>query len=436
LQKPELPGRIVVRGLATQPSHLVGAQQLSFNLTACIGVSKLMVAGWETVLATQIPNGGLAPATAANGRLHPQQPTKLRGLVAPGRSIGRPLLLLLFSLLLAGDSQQFLALTPATSDRAATPLGPEHVALVINAQDPLSEAIGQVYAQVRAIPSANVIRVRFPVPSTSLDPTLFSQIRSDILRRTPNNVQIYALAWAAPWQVGCQSITGALSFGVRQLPCPPSCNTTRLNPYFARGEIRRPWQQLGLRLSMLLAARDLSQATALIQRGKAADGSAPPGTVYLMSTSDRKRNIRSLRYGEMRATLGGSLRVKSLQGDRLSGANDVIAYFTGLPRVEAIASNRYRPGAVADHLTSFAGLLTPTDAPGAQMSALRWLEAGATGSYGTVVEPCAIAEKFPDPVLLLTYYRGGDTLVESYWRSVAMPEQGVFIGEPLARPWP
>jgi hypothetical protein len=38
--------------------------------------------------------------------------------------------------------------------------------------------------------------------------------------------------------------------------------------------------------------------------------------------------------------------------------------------------------------------------------------------------------------LLLAYYRRGDTLLEAYWRSVAMPDQGLFIGEPLARPWP
>jgi threonine synthase len=32
------------------------------------------------------------------------------------------------------------------------------------------------------------------------------------------------------------------------------------------------------------------------------------------------------------------------------------------------------------------------------MSALRWLEAGASGSYGTVVEPCNHPAKFPDAV--------------------------------------
>ena len=97
----------------------------------------------------------------------------------------------------------------------------------------------------------------------------------------------------------------------------------------------------------------------------------------------------------------------------------------------AITTNHFLPGAVADHLTSLGGQLT--DSP--QMSALRWLEAGATASYGNVVEPCNFPAKFPDPGLLLSYYRRGDTLIEAYWRSVAMPGQGVFIGEPLARPW-
>jgi uncharacterized protein (TIGR03790 family) len=115
-------------------------------------------------------------------------------------------------------------------------------------------------------------------------------------------------------------------------------------------------------------------------------------------------------------------------------------YVTGLTVVPELTSNRFRPGAVGDHLTSFGGMLTgpsgrSADGGNGQMSALRWLEAGASGSYGTVVEPCNHPAKFPDPGLLLSYYRRGDTLLESYWRSVAMPEQGVFIGEPLARPW-
>ncbi len=69
------------------------------------------------------------------------------------------------------------------------------------------------------------------------------------------------------------------------------------------------------------------------------------------------------------------------------------------------------------------------------MSAVRWLEAGATGSFGTVVEPCNYQQKFPRVSVLLDHYYRGDTLVEAYWKSVEWPGEGVFIGEPLARPW-
>ena len=69
------------------------------------------------------------------------------------------------------------------------------------------------------------------------------------------------------------------------------------------------------------------------------------------------------------------------------------------------------------------------------MSSLRWLEAGATGSYGAVVEPCNYLTKFPYPAIVIDRYIRGETLIEAYWKSVAWPGQGIFIGEPLARPF-
>jgi len=106
-------------------------------------------------------------------------------------------------------------------------------------------------------------------------------------------------------------------------------------------------------------------------------------------------------------------------------------YFTGAASVGEITGMPFLPGAIADHLTSFGGMLT--DSP--QMSSLRWLEAGATGSYGTVVEPCNGLGKFPDVPVLLAHYLAGETLLEAYWKSVRMPAQGIFIGEPLAAPF-
>jgi uncharacterized protein (TIGR03790 family) len=182
---------------------------------------------------------------------------------------------------------------------------------------------------------------------------------------------------------------------------------------------------------MSLAATGFEAARALVDRGVAADGTHPPGTGYLLDTTDRARNVRAVLFPQLVQYFAPWLRLEHLVADALEGRSDVLAYFTGRVHVAGLETNRFLPGAVGDHLTSTGGQLTDSG----QMSALRWLEAGATGSYGTVVEPCAFREKFPSPGVFLTHYLRGDALIEAYWKSVRMPGQGIFIGEPLARPF-
>ena len=98
---------------------------------------------------------------------------------------------------------------------------------------------------------------------------------------------------------------------------------------------------------------------------------------------------------------------------------------------DAIDTNQYVPGALADHLTSFGGDLLATS----QMSVLDWIRAGGTASYGTVTEPTATPAKFPQPVVWVSQYFYGNTALEAYNKSVLVPYQGVFVGEPLARPF-
>ena len=58
---------------------------------------------------------------------------------------------------------------------------------------------------------------------------------------------------------------------------------------------------------------------------------------------------------------------------------------------------------MADTLTSFGGMIFEnTD----QTPLLAFLEAGASGSYGTVVEPCNYTAKFPDPMVYFYQNRG------------------------------
>src|SRR6185295_12181591 len=65
---------------------------------------------------------------------------------------------------------------------------------------------------------------------------------------------------------------------------------------------------------------------------------------------------------------------------------------------------------------------------------LKFLYAGAAGSYGTVVEPCNYMEKFPSPQNYF-YQSRGFSLAECYYQSVTNPYQGLIVGEPLAAPF-
>jgi uncharacterized protein (TIGR03790 family) len=344
----------------------------------------------------------------------------------------RLLLPLLAVLLLPLGLRSAAPTRPPAPPPADGPLEPRHLAIVVNEADPLSLRAGAYYQRRRGIPADQVIRVRMPADRPELPPARFAAVYRQVRRRTPPHVQVYALAWTRPWRVGCRSITDAFARGPLPQDCRDTCQVIRRSPLYGRFDLHRPHDRLGMRPAMLLAGRDWDAVRALIDRGITADGTAPPGTAYLLDTSDPARNVRAATYGWIRRWLGHRLRIVVLTMDELRDADDVIVLVTGLERVQGIASNRFRPGAVADHLTSFGGQLLG----GGQTSALEWLQAGATGSYGTVVEPCNRRGKFPDPVVLITAYLGGDTLVEAYWKSVAMPGQGVFVGEPLARPWP
>jgi uncharacterized protein (TIGR03790 family) len=120
------------------------------------------------------------------------------------------------------------------------------------------------------------------------------------------------------------------------------------------------------------------------------------------------------------------------QTDALLGADRVLMYITGRERIDGLGSVSFVPGALADHLTSYGGVL---DASHGQMTVLSWIDAGATASYGTTSEPCAHLQKFPHPQALLLFYAGGATALEAYWKSVQWPQQGLFVGEPLAAPF-
>jgi len=337
----------------------------------------------------------------------------------------RCLLLLPLVLLAAGG-----ALAEAKILLPRTGIAADELAVIINDDDPQSREVGAYYVKARDIPAGNVIHVAFPPARATLPRDEFAALQKIIATATPAHVQAYAVTWTAPYRVDCMSLTSALAFGFDEKYCSRKCGTTAESPYFDSPSLY-PATDHHLRPAMMLAGRDVAAAKALIDRGIAADGSFPEGRAYLLSTPDKARSVRAAYFERTRSDLAGVFPIEVVEARSIAHRDDVMFYFTGLVTVPDLDTLRFLPGALADHLTSFGGQLTDSS----QMSSLRWLEAGATASYGTVTEPCSHPQKFPLPAVAMFHYASGASAIEAYWKSVAWPGEGLFIGEPLARPF-
>lgn len=311
--------------------------------------------------------------------------------------------------------------------------------VLANDQDPQSMAVAAYYQQARQIPAENVLTLSFP-PSDSITADAFNVLKSQIDTAAGPQIQAFAVAWTNPHRVDCQSLVTALALGADTKFCKTMepCSPTAQSPYFDSPSLA-PFTDHAMRPAMHLAGVTAEDVYEVIDRGVAADRTYPEGVGHFVRTTDMARSVRwpDQQSAVMDWAYDGGLTLEYTDNsmgmglDYIENETDVLFYLTGLADVPQIASNTYLPGAIADHLTSFGGSIPQSG----QMSVVRWLEAGATASYGTAFEPCNYTAKFPQATVLLPHYFRGETLIEAYWKSVAWPGEGVFVGEPLARPW-
>lgn len=309
-----------------------------------------------------------------------------------------------------------LAITGVLVIGTARPEGltARRLGVLYNLDDAPSRQVALLYALQRGVPSENVVGVHLPnIPA--MTPDEFASVRPAALDQLPARAQSLLLVWSKPYAVGCMSITAAFAAGYSPAFCQPGCAQTPRNPLYD-GDGWLPADTVGWWPAMLMPSGDPILARTLILRGMAADNSEPAGTLYLVRTTDPVRNVRAETYDEVQMRLEHRVQIARLSAPVLHAELPLI-YF--------------RSGAIADHLTSADGVLEGVD----QMSALAWIQAGATATYGTVSEPCNSLGKFPNVDVLFEHYTRGETALEAYWKSVAMPGQGLFIGEPLARPF-
>jgi uncharacterized protein (TIGR03790 family) len=342
----------------------------------------------------------------------------------------RKLSILAFSINCIFFSQLAQALDYLHNTQAA--ITPEDVAVVVNDQDANSRLLGDYYIKARNIPRKNLIVVSLQPGVAVLNPEEFSLVREKIYSSLKPNIQVIVLVWTTPYAVSCNSITSAITLGYEPKQCEDGCSVGKKNPYF-NSTSRNPVQDLNMRLSILLPSDSIEMAKSVIDKGVLSAFKINDTTGYFLKTqdTDRSKPRESFYPRDLTKIDSKKITFRTIRADSIKDKKDVMFYFTGLATVPDLETLNFVPGAIADHLTSTSGILYN----GWQMSSLKWLEAGVTGTYGSVSEPCNYWQKFPNPRVLLQHYLAGETLIEAYWKSVYWPAQGLFLGEPLAAPF-
>ncbi len=320
-----------------------------------------------------------------------------------------------------------------------------NTAVVINRGSSNSLALGNYFCERRQVPPQNVLYLNWTNGNNSwtggdfqtnlLDPLLAMLAANQLT----NQIFDVALSMDIPFQTilgdgSVNSTTSALFYGVKSNSGPSWLGST--NSYAAS---EQPFAQAPPAsapgysfLATMLTDNTLAGAQQLVDQGVNSDGTFPSQLVVLAKSSDPLRNIRYSEFDNaiFNTRLCGNYFVARTNSDNPYGQTNLLGYETGLANF-SVSPGMFVPGAMADSLTSFGGIIF---GPNGQTTLLAFTEAGAAGSYGTVVEPSPSLDKFPNPQAYF-YQARGFSLAECYYQSLNEPYEGLIVGEPLAAPF-
>jgi uncharacterized protein (TIGR03790 family) len=332
-----------------------------------------------------------------------------------------------------------------------------NVVVVVNQSSTNSVQLGNYYCERRGVPPQNLLRISWSGGEvewsrSAFETTLRAPLNAMLAARQLTNQTDYVLLsmdipyrvvenTGAPATSGVNSTTAALFYGFQPDGDGPFgyCNLpdTSSNSYAGSEGVFRQTPPLNVAsnswLVMMLTSSNLVQARQIVDRGVAGDTTFPAQYVYLAKTSDVDRNVRYWRFDNavFDTRLCGNYLVRRTNSNAAFNLGSMLGYQTGIYNYSVSPAN-FVPGAMADNLTSFGGRLFESN--GAQAYLWNVLLAGATASYGTVVEPCAYLEKFPSPQNYF-YQARGFSIAECYYQSLTNPYQGILVGEPLSAPF-
>jgi uncharacterized protein (TIGR03790 family) len=319
-----------------------------------------------------------------------------------------------------------------------------NVLVVVNQNSSNSCEVGNYYCERRQVPPENQLRIAWPGGSISWTNADFQTYLLNPLlaalssRQLSYQIDYVVLSMDIPYQTINQSLpngtTSALFYGPKIDSGPMWPGIT--NSYYASEQIfsqAKPASAPGYAfLTTMVTANSVAEAKKLVDQGVASDGIFPPHSVLLAKSSDPLRNIRYRFFDNaiFNTRLARNYSAQRTNTDSLWGQPNLLGFQTGLAYF-SVPTNLFTPGAMADSMTSYGGLISgQTD----QTTLMAFINAGASGSYGTVTEPAAVAEKFPDPQNYF-YQSRGFSLAECYYQGIFEPYEGLIVAEPLAAPW-
>ncbi|MGH7968138.1 MAG: TIGR03790 family protein, partial [Limisphaerales bacterium] len=282
-----------------------------------------------------------------------------------------------------------------------------NVVVVVNQNSADSIELGNYYSEKRHVPPENVLRINWNGGIAAWNNADFNNFLLNPLfamiadRQLTQQIDYVVLSMDIPYRVvqgggvttaGDNSTTAIIYYGFKPdgPGAPegyPSCNLPDVssNSYAGSEAIFRDSPPLSALtnsyLTMMITSSNLAQAKAIVDRGVLSDASFPIQPVVLAKSFDTFRNVR---YSAFDNTIFNTRLISDYPMYRTNsgspyGVTNLLGYETGLD-LFSILPNTFVPGAIADSLTSTAGVLYE---PNNQTTLLAFLDAGATASYGT-----------------------------------------------------
>jgi hypothetical protein len=360
--------------------------------------------------------------------------------------------------------------------------GPQNVALVVNPDDVQSLGIANYYVELRRIPASNVIYIPWRLDIAAATGVQFrDKLLKPLLaeleqRGIAEQIEVIAYSSGFPYMIDCAPLFRGQEFPRHARPATSLTSATfyfqsilngdadmfsmRPHEYFAPtvggkttsrafssgapGAPADGGTSGGLKDYYLSTALGVThghgntpaEITAALRRSHEADATKPRGTIYYMQNKDVRSKVRQEGFAGAIQELA-AIGVKGVVQEGIVPASrpDVMGLTTGFANVElAKSASKLLPGALVDNLTSAGAQMLIRQENNPQTRISEYIRLGAAGASGTVVEPLAIAEKFPTPALHVHYARGC-SLAEAYYQSVASPFHLLIIGDPLCQPW-